>query len=105
LKQRAIYNLGAVLPSSQKLTLTLLAIVALEVVLFSEYALFPAVLPFLKYILEIVFGEGVQHRLLFCLGHLSCDKMTSFSFIIIVETEKSKMGGHHGHVVFGNKNP
>jgi hypothetical protein len=22
-----------------------------------------------------------------------------------VETEKSKMGGHHGHVVFGNKNP
>jgi hypothetical protein len=33
---------------------------------------------FLKYILEIVFCEGVQHRLRFFLHHLSCVKMVVF---------------------------
>jgi hypothetical protein len=41
-------------------------------------------LTFLKRILKVVFREGVQHRLLFC---LSCVKMTVSA---IRETEKSQ---------------
>jgi hypothetical protein len=50
----------------------LLATITLEVVTFYLYAPFPALLPFLKCILEVVFCEGVQHCLQFCLDHLSC---------------------------------
>jgi hypothetical protein len=55
--------------------LDLLATITLEVVPFRAYAPFPALLPFLKCILEDVFCEGVLHRLRFCLDHLSCAKM------------------------------
>jgi hypothetical protein len=43
-----------VLSSGQKLTLGLLATITLEVVTSREYAPFPVLLPFFKYILEVV---------------------------------------------------
>jgi hypothetical protein len=46
-----------VLPSGQKLTLGLLATITLEVDPFLVYAQFPALLPFLKCILEVMFCE------------------------------------------------
>jgi hypothetical protein len=54
-----------------KLTLGLLASITPEVVRFRTYATFPALLPFLKYILEFVFCKGVQHR-------LNCVKVAAF---------------------------
>jgi hypothetical protein len=67
------YFLGMVLPSGQKLTLGLLA--TIDLVPFCIYAPFPALLPFSKCMLEIMFCVGVQHRLRFCLHHLNCVKM------------------------------
>jgi hypothetical protein len=55
-------------PSDDKLTLGPLAIVTLEVAFFNAYAQSPTLLPFLKCILEVVFCDGVQHHLQFCLG-------------------------------------
>lgn len=52
---------------------------------FHAHAPFPALLPCLKCILEIVFCACVPHRLWFCLGQLSCVKMAVSSF---GETEK-----------------
>jgi hypothetical protein len=62
--------LGLVVLSGQKLTLGLLASITLKVVLFCMYA--PALLPFFKCILGVMFCEGVQHSLQFCLDHLNC---------------------------------
>jgi hypothetical protein len=56
-----------VLPSEQRLTLSLLPTVTLEVVPLRTYAPFPALLPLFKCILQVLFCEGVQHRLRFCL--------------------------------------
>jgi hypothetical protein len=53
-----------VLPSGQKLTLGLLATIALKVVSFCEYA---ALLPFFKCTLEVMLYVGDQQRLQFCL--------------------------------------
>jgi hypothetical protein len=53
--------LGLVLQSGQKLTLGLLAAISLERVPFCACPLFPALQPFSKCILEVVFHEGVQH--------------------------------------------
>jgi hypothetical protein len=50
-----------VLPSGQKLTLGLLATFTLKVVPYCTYAPFPALLPFFKCILQVVFCESVQH--------------------------------------------
>jgi hypothetical protein len=44
-----------------------------------------------------VFCEGVQHRLLFCLHHLSCVKMVSFQFH--VQLGKQKKVGWVGKTV------
>jgi hypothetical protein len=82
---------GLVLPSGQKLTLGLLTTVTLEVVPFRVYAPFPALLTFFKRILEVVFCEGVQHRLRFCLHHLSCDKTASFRFYLQSGKQKSRV--------------
>jgi hypothetical protein len=68
------------LPSGQKLTLVLLATITLQVVTFLAYAPFPALRPFLKFVLEVVFCEGVQHPLRFRLDHLCCVKMPAFQF-------------------------
>jgi hypothetical protein len=46
-----------------------------------------------KCILEVVFCEGVQHRLRFCLDHLSCVKMAAFQFYRQSEKQKSNVGG------------
>jgi hypothetical protein len=70
------------LPSGQKLTLGLLATITLEVVPFYTYTLFPALLPFLKCILEVVFFDGVQHHLQFCLDHLNCAVMEAYQFYL-----------------------
>jgi hypothetical protein len=66
--------------------LGLLACITIEVVRFCAYAPFPALLPFLKFILEVVLCEGVQHCLRFCLSHLSYIETAVSS---IGKTEKS----------------
>jgi hypothetical protein len=89
-----------VLPSGQRLTLGLLATVTLEVVSFRSYALFSALLPFFKCVMEVVFCEGVQHR--FCLHHLNYVKMADFH-----SGKQTKVGwlGDGSHVVFGQNFP
>jgi hypothetical protein len=67
--------------SDQKLTLGLLATITLEVVPFRAHPPFPVLLPFLNASWEVVFCEGVQHRLRVCLDHLNCVKWRPFSFI------------------------
>jgi hypothetical protein len=71
-----------VLPTGEKLILRLLASITFEVIPFRAYAPFPARLLFIKCILEVVFCEGAQHRLQFCLVHLSCDKMAAFKLYL-----------------------
>jgi hypothetical protein len=68
-----------VLPFGQKVTLRLLA--TLEVVPFRVYAPFAKLLLFLKFIMEVVFYEDVQHRLRFCLDRINCLKMAAFKFL------------------------
>jgi hypothetical protein len=68
------------MPFGQKLTLGLLAIITLEEVPFRAYAPFSVLQPFFTCILEIVFCEGFQHRLRFCLDHLNCVKLVAFQF-------------------------
>jgi hypothetical protein len=55
--------------------LCLLATITFEVVTFRAYAPFPALLQFVNLILEVMFCEGLQHRLRFRLDHLSGVKM------------------------------
>jgi hypothetical protein len=63
--------MGLALTSGQKLTLGLLATIALDVSPFIACAPSPAPLPFSKCILEALLCEGVQHRLpAICLHHL-----------------------------------
>jgi hypothetical protein len=63
------------LSSGQKLTLGLLDIITLRVVPFHVHAPFPALLPFFKCILEVVFCKGVQHRQSFCFDHFNYVEM------------------------------
>jgi hypothetical protein len=81
---------GLVLPSGQKTTLGLLATITFEVVPFRAYAPFPALLPFLKCILDVVFREGIRHRLRFCLDHLNCVKMAAFQFCLQSEKQREE---------------
>jgi hypothetical protein len=60
-------------------------------------------MPFFKCILEIVFCEGVQHCLLFCLNHLICVICVPFSFICNWENRKIGWVGDDSHVVFSQK--
>jgi hypothetical protein len=76
------------LSSSQKLTLSLLAAITLEVVSFHAYAPFPVFLPLFKCFLEVMFCEGVQHHLQFCLNHLNFVKMVAFQFYLQSEKQK-----------------
>jgi hypothetical protein len=71
-----------VLQSGQRITLGLLSTFTLEVVPFRAYAPFPVLSQIFKCILEVVFCEGVQHRLRFCLEHLNCVKMEDFQFYL-----------------------
>jgi hypothetical protein len=65
-----------------KLTLGVLATIALEVVPFRAYVPIPALLKLFKCILEGVLCERVQHCLSLCLDHLNCVKMTAFPFYL-----------------------
>jgi hypothetical protein len=76
-----------VLPTGEKLTLCLLANITLEVSPFCAYMSFLALLQFFKCILEVVFCEGVQHRLRFCLYHPNCVEIVPV-LSSIGETEK-----------------
>jgi hypothetical protein len=68
--------------------LDLLAIIALEVTPFRAYAPFQSLLPSIECILQVVFFEGVQHRLRFFLDHLNCVKKDGLSFLSSIrETE------------------
>jgi hypothetical protein len=69
-----------------------LAIIAFEVVPIRAYALFSALLPFFKCILEVVFCEGIQHFLRFCPCHFSCVRMAAFQFCLQSEKQKSMVG-------------
>jgi hypothetical protein len=71
-----------VLPSGQKLPLESLATIILEVDTFHDYAPFSAPSAIFKCILKVMFCEGVQHRLRFCLDHLSCVKIAAFQFYL-----------------------
>jgi hypothetical protein len=61
---------------------------------------------FLKFILEVVFCEAVQHRLRFYLDHLSCVKTAAFQFYL-QSGKQRKVGlvGDDSHVVFDQKFP
>jgi hypothetical protein len=83
--------LGLLLPSDQKLTLSLLATVTLEVVPFLAYASFPMLPTFFKCILGVVFYEVVKRRVQFSFDHFNCVKMAVSTSIW--ETEKSMVGG------------
>jgi hypothetical protein len=55
---------------------------------------------------DVVFCEGVRHRLRFCLDHLSSVKMATIQFYL--QSEKQRKAGWVGdgsHVVFGQKFP
>jgi hypothetical protein len=94
-----------VLLSGQKLTLSLLATITLKVVSFRAYAPFPALLPFLKCILDVVFRKGIQHRLRFCLDYLYCVKLATFHFYLQSGKHKSTVVGNNSHVAFGERFP
>jgi hypothetical protein len=66
-----------------------LVTVTLEVGPFCTYPPLPALLPFLKCILDIIFCEGVQHRLRFYLDHLICVKVAVSS---IGKAQESRKG-------------
>jgi hypothetical protein len=76
--------------------------ITLKVAPFRAYAPFPALLLFLKCILEVVFCEGVQHRPRFCLDHHICVKMAAFQFYLQLGKQR-KVGwvGDESHIVFG----
>jgi hypothetical protein len=94
-----------VLPSDQKITLGLLATITLEVVSFRAYAPFPALLLFLMHP-EVVFCEGVQHRLRFCLNQLSCVEIAAFQFYLQSgKQRKVRWVGDDSHVGFGQEFP
>jgi hypothetical protein len=76
-----------------KLNLGLLATITLEAVPFRTYAPFPALLPFFKCFLQVMFCEGVQHRLWFCLYHLSCQNGGLSVLYSFWGTEKSRVCG------------
>jgi hypothetical protein len=58
-------------------------------------------MPFFKTTLEVVFCEGVQHRLRFCLDHLSCVKMAAFQVLLQSRKQKSRVCGDDSHAGFG----
>jgi hypothetical protein len=74
----------------QKLILRLLATITLEVILFSAFSPFPALLPFFKCILEVMFSESVQQRLRFCLAHINCVKMMIGSLSVLSSIGKTE---------------
>jgi hypothetical protein len=58
---------------------------------------------FFKYMLEVVFCEGVRHRRRFCLDHLICAKMADFQFYL--QLGKQRKVGWVGKTVFGQNIP
>jgi hypothetical protein len=80
--------------------LGLLANITFEAVSCRAYAPFPARLPFFKYIVEVVFWEGDQHRLPFCLSHLNSVKMLAFEFYLQSGKQKSMVGGGRESLCF-----
>jgi hypothetical protein len=73
--------------------LGLLTTVTLEVVLFRVYSPFPALLPFFKLTLEVVFCEGIQHRLRLFIDHPICAKITDLQFYLQLGKRESTKGG------------
>jgi hypothetical protein len=85
------------LPSGQKLTLDLRPPSP------SRVCTVPSASAIFKCILEVVFGEGVQHRLHFYLDHLSCVKIAAFQFYLQSRKKKSKMVGRRLSCCFRSK--
>jgi hypothetical protein len=82
----------------------LLATLTLKIFTFHAYTSFPALLPFFKWILTVLFFEDVQHRLRFCLDHLSYVKMAAFQFYLQSGKQKSRVGGGWQLILFLVKN-
>jgi hypothetical protein len=66
----------------------------------------PSASAIFKCILKAVFCKGIEHRLRFCLDHLSCIKMAAFQFYL-QSGKQRKVGwlGVDSYVVFGQKFP
>jgi hypothetical protein len=56
-----------------------------------------------KCVLKVVFCEGVQHRLRFCLDHLNCVKTAAFQFYVQSGKQKSRVGRGRQSFCFGRK--
>jgi hypothetical protein len=57
-----------------------------------------------KYILEVVFCEGVQHHPQFCLDHLSCVKTAAFQlYLHLGQQRKVRQVEGDSYVVFLSK--
>jgi hypothetical protein len=70
------------------------------------YALFHALLPCSKYILEVVFCEGVQQPLRFCFDHFNCVKMAASQlYVQSGKRRKVRWVAEDSHVIFGQKLP
>jgi hypothetical protein len=53
--------------------------------------------------MEVVFCEGLQHRMRFCLDHLSCARMAVAQFIFNQENRKLGLVGDYNHCFFVKK--
>jgi hypothetical protein len=62
----------------------------------------PALLPFFKCILKVVFCIGVQHLLRFCLDNLSCVKMAVIQFYRQSGKQKSRLNGDDSNAALVN---
>jgi hypothetical protein len=105
IRQRVNHNFRDELPLGQKLALGLPATITLEVVPFRAYGPIPMLLPVFKYMLEIVFLEGLQQRLRFHVDHLNCEN-GGFSVLISIRGNgKVRWVGDDSRVGFCQKLP
>jgi hypothetical protein len=93
------------LPCGQKLTLCLLAAIILEAVPFCSYAAFSALLPFSNASRKLcslrVFSIDCDFASITTICQNGCFSVSSS----IRKTEKSRVGGGHSRVAFGQKFP
>jgi hypothetical protein len=62
-------------------------------------------MPFFEWTLEVVFREGVQHRLRICLDHLNYVIMEAFQFYFRTGKQRKVGWEEDSHVIFGQKFP
>jgi hypothetical protein len=97
--------MGLVLPSSQKLTLSLLVAIIFEVVHFRMYAPFPAFLPFCRCILTVLFVRVFIYARDSTSITSVVAKSRAFIFILNWGNTESRVGGGRHSCCFWSKNP